>query len=177
MWGTKGCHPREREDPLALAHARGQSAKIAALRTANIRNLAGNKRSCPLTKSGVSWVLASARMTFFCFLIFSTHAFSNIPPDQILSAVKYPGCQMEKKLNDLLRADYHEALALYYQNREQAGFMALERFELALQRGIGDIRELSFIKELDRRQQKSLEVAKNWQAAFKRAREKSLPNE
>lgn len=80
---------------------------------------------------------------------------------------------MEKTLNDLIRSDYHAALSLYYQNREQAGFMALERFELALGRGIGDIRELSSIKELDQRQKKALEAYESWNAAFKRAREKN----
>jgi len=97
----------------------------------------------------------------------ASHGGSTI--DQIKSATQYPGCQGEKLLNDLLRADYHAALSQYYMNREKAGFMALERFELALTRAIGDIRVVARIKDFKERQIEALKIFKNWQQAFARA--------
>jgi len=98
-----------------------------------------------------------------------------ITKDQILAAAEHAGHQAEKKLKDLLRADYHTALGLYYLSREKAGFMALERFELALERALGDIREAAYIKEKEKRFEQLLTAFQNWQNAFYRARFRDAP--
>jgi alpha-mannosidase len=90
-------------------------------------------------------------------------------PALIEGAVKYPGPQTEKKLKDLLKADFHYAQAFYYLNREKAGFMAHERFELAHDRAIGDIRELSKINDDDKRRAKAIEARTSWLGGFERA--------
>lgn len=81
-----------------------------------------------------------------------------------------PASTLEKKMLNLLNADYHLGLYLYYMNYEKAGFMPLERFNLSRTRAIGDIREA--IKNVDpnTRIEKLLIIQKNWQLAFERAR-------
>lgn len=111
---------------------------------------------------------------FYLLLLLPYVALSHVDEPQIKNAVQYPGCQAEKELTDLLRADYHAHLSTYYQNREKAGFMALERFELALTRAIGDIRDLAYIKDTPLRLQKALDAYHNWTLAFKRAQIKSV---
>jgi hypothetical protein len=78
-------------------------------------------------------------------------------------------------LNDLLRADYHAALSKYYRNREKGGFMALERFQLALTRAIGDIRTVAYMKDTTTRQAEALKISNNWPQAFERAMIKNPP--
>lgn len=112
-------------------------------------------------------------ITYFFYILFSTAALAQVEECHILESIQYPGQQAEKKLNDLLMADYHQALATYYQNRDKAGFMALERFELALQRAIGDIRMTVYIKDTNTRRSKVLEAFQNWRQAFKRAQIKN----
>lgn len=96
---------------------------------------------------------------------------------EIYGAVAYPGEAAEVKLKDLLRADYHQGKAHYYLNREKAGFMALERFDLALERGIGDIREVAYIKEDGVRTKRAVQIAMNWKNAFERAQHKFMPRQ
>lgn len=115
----------------------------------------------------------SKALTILLFLSLASFGHAHTTADQVLGASQYSGGQMEKKMNDFLRSDYHEALSLYYANRDQGGFMALERFELALQRGVGDIREASSIKDKKLRQDKALEASLSWQQAFRRACEKN----
>ena len=110
---------------------------------------------------------------FFFFLLLSEPLFAKIKPADVERAVTYPGAQTEKYLNDLARSDYHAYLAEYYKNREDAGFMALERFELALTRAIGDIRLAAYIKENKKRTKEALRIFHNWQAAFARAKVKN----
>ncbi len=98
-------------------------------------------------------------------------------PERIKEAVEYSGVSAEKKMKDLLKADLHYAQALYYLNREKAGFMAQERFELAHDRAIADIRDLSLIKEDNARMQKALEARQSWLGGFKRAQFKDIPKE
>lgn len=95
--------------------------------------------------------------------------------EDIAYAVQYAGAPAEKKMKDLLKADYHLAQAHYYRNREKAGFMALERFELAHDRALGDIRELIHIKDDLDRQQKALDAHRSWIGGFQRARFKDTP--
>jgi hypothetical protein len=111
----------------------------------------------------------------FCFLSFPLLSRADAKPSPVHHATQYPGCQTEKLLNDLLRGDYHAALSKYYRNREKAGFMALERFELALTRAIGDIRTVAYIKDLKERQVEALKISTNWRQAFERAMVKNTP--
>ena len=117
------------------------------------------------------------RYLYFLFFLSPMWCLAQITPDQVVNAAQYPGQQAEKALNDLLMADYHAALSTYYLNREKAGFMALERFELALQRAIGDIRIAAYIKDIDKRASQVKETFQNWQAAFKRAQIRNIPLE
>lgn len=115
-----------------------------------------------------------------CFGVISLHIFcpmaaADITKDLIQKSVLYPGPKTERKLNDLLRSDYHKHLSTYYLNKKEAGFMAQERFEMALTRAIGDIRVLSQIKETQKRQQLALEAFNNWTAGFKRAQISNMP--
>lgn len=95
----------------------------------------------------------------------------------IQKAVQYAGKQAEKKLKDLLKADFHYAQALYYLDREKAGFMAQERFQLAHDHAIADIRELSTISDDAKRLKKALAARDSWLGGFKRARFKDIPKE
>jgi hypothetical protein len=113
--------------------------------------------------------LSGSMVVFLLSLSLPARTQAVVESSTIQQATQYPGCQTEKLLNDLLRADYHAALSKYYQHREKAGFMALERFELALTRAIGDIRTIAYIKDLKERQSEALKVSKNWQQAFERA--------
>lgn len=95
----------------------------------------------------------------------------------IQKAVQYAGKQAEKKLKDLLKADFHYAQALYYLDREKAGFMAQERFQLAHDHAIADIRELSSVSDDTERLKKALSARESWLGGFKRARFKDIPKE
>jgi len=116
----------------------------------------------------------------FCLLTLilsssSPAAADRVNIENIKNASLYPGPKTEKKLNDLLRSDYHQYLSEYYIKKEQAGFMALERFELALTRAVGDIRILSEIKDLTKRQSLAVQAFNNWTAGFKRAQVSNMP--
>ena len=99
-----------------------------------------------------------------------------VTSQHIKEAVQYPGPNAEKKLKDLLKADFHHAQARYYLNREKSGFMAKERFELAHDRALGDIRLLSAEKDDTLRQEKALHAWQSWLGGFKRARIKDIPS-
>ncbi len=117
--------------------------------------------------------------TFFLLIIISASsspaAADRVNTEKIKNASLYSGPKTEKKLNDLLRSDYHQYLSEYYLKKETAGFMALERFELALTRAIGDIRILSEVKDLAKRQKLAIEAFNNWTAGFKRAQVSNMP--
>lgn len=95
--------------------------------------------------------------------------------EMIEEAVKYPGGEAEQRLKDLLRSDYHIGQAKYYLNRHKSGFMALERFNLVLERGIGDIREVAYIKDDGTRKEKARVLFSNWQQGFRRSLAKNQP--
>ena len=105
----------------------------------------------------------------FCEETFPTPICSYIPLSAYQEIARYPGPQMEKKLKDYLKADYHCGLACYYTNTEKAGFMPLERFLLSYEKAIGDIREAAHIAEDDKRCTETQRIVQNWQAAFSRA--------
>jgi hypothetical protein len=108
---------------------------------------------------------------------FSCPSFSDVTKEMIKENAQYSGLKTEKKLNDLLRSDYYQQLSTYYLNKKDAGFMALERFELAFIRAIGDIRILSQEKDNTKRQELAIEAFNNWTTAFKRAQIKNfIPN-
>jgi hypothetical protein len=86
--------------------------------------------------------------------------------EEIQLSAAYPGPQTEKKLKDLAKADYHYGKALYYKNQQKTGFIALERFELALERAIGDLREAAYILDESMRKAKVTQIFYNWQNAF-----------
>lgn len=114
--------------------------------------------------------LLAFMVVFPCFIVFG-----QVNVDNIKKASLYSGPKTEKKLNDLLRSDYYKYLSDYYLKKEEAGFMALERFDLALTRAIGDIRIVSEIKDTSQRQQLAIEAFNNWTAAFGRAQIKNMP--
>jgi|GEM_PF-2793909 len=87
----------------------------------------------------------------------------------VLAAVQYPGEECQRQLLYYVKSDYHGGLALYYAHPEKGGFMALERFDLALERAIGDIRELKNMKDDAARKEKAVLLFKNWKKAFERA--------
>lgn len=95
--------------------------------------------------------------------------------EMVLKALAESSNKAEKKLKDLLRADYHQALAFYYLGREKSGFMALERCDLAFERAIGDIREGVLTEDEEARKKKILTAFHNWQRSLQKARFKNIP--
>lgn len=95
--------------------------------------------------------------------------------DMVEEAAKYPGVETEQRLKDLLRSDYHTGQAKYYLNRHKNGFMALERFNLTLERAIGDIREAAYIKDDEARREKVHALFANWQQGLRRPLAKNQP--
>ena len=102
----------------------------------------------------------------FLMLSLWSGAFAHVTEEEILKASRYAGAEAECTLNDLLKSDYHCFLSLYYKNKKEAGFMALERFNLALRRAIGDLRAAAHIKDSNLREREVLKAFHNWQQAF-----------
>ena len=107
---------------------------------------------------------------------FPLESVSGVTPEEISEAVRYPGAETERRLLDLLWADFYLAQAAYYKNKSQSGFMALERFHLALERAIGDIREVAHIPSDPDRSAAALKAHQNWHQAFLRAPKPNRPS-
>ncbi len=98
-----------------------------------------------------------------------------VDAQMVVNAVRYPGVQAETTLKNLLRADFHQAQARYYLNRDKAGFMAQERFLFGLEQAIGDIRTVAYLDNDIARRDEAFKLYKNWQQAFRRAQVKNAP--
>ncbi len=97
---------------------------------------------------------------------------ARVTPIEVQAAVRYHGPQTEERLNDLLKSDYHEAMSNYYFNRTNTGFVALERFDLALTRAIGDIRTVAYLPHPEERRARALHALTAWQRALQAAVQK-----
>lgn len=96
-----------------------------------------------------------------------------VTKSEVIEAVRHAGAETERRLLDLLMSDFYAGLSAYYKNKGQNGFMALERFQFALERAIGDIRETAHLVDDKERHAAVLKIHQNWQQAFGRA---PLPN-
>ena len=99
-----------------------------------------------------------------------------ISKSEVSECAKLSGHSFENKMRLLLKVDYHYNLALYNRHREQAGFMGLERFSLAYDRALGDIREASLEKDLKEKEKKAVKAYVNWQGGFQRAKIAQQPS-